>query len=502
MQYLQTGEREKGCWVGNGNLPKRAIQRGDDANGVWANFVRAEVIRFFAYGGDKDNPVLGSFIRLQGAWISGDLDLTHADIPYALVFHSCHFDGAVQMRHVKCAELDLQGSRLKKGLAGDPLVVDGSVQLSEGFVADEAVVIVGSRIGGDLNCSGGKFCGGLNANRSKIGALVWKNVGGHGYVELRAALAEVLNDDLKSWKPPFKVDLNGFAYGQFIDSENANAKSRIEWLASMPFSPQPYEQVAKVLFGMGHDADARAVLLEKERLQTADNRTPFWRKIGRRLWDEFAGYGYRLRRTVGWTLATIAIGCGVFSHANDVGDIVPHQPAILASAEYQQAREDGFSEAEAALKEFPEHPEFNPLVFSADVFIPLFALHQEPFWYPTSGSKDVAAWLTGDLAKWLDENGPAVGLVVGAIIMAFWFLVALDEWSRRRSRPFWLDEGIRLGLFFACRAPFVLGVYVLALVSPRHWYWIEIGAGWVLTSLLLLSVTGVLRPRQSSGEKG
>ena len=33
------------------------------------------------------------------------------------------------------------------------------------------------------------------------------------------------------------------------------------------------------------------------------------------------------------------------------------------------------------------------------------------------------------------------------------------------------------------------------------WYWIEIAAGWVLTSLLLLSITGLLRPRQASGGK-
>ena len=33
------------------------------------------------------------------------------------------------------------------------------------------------------------------------------------------------------------------------------------------------------------------------------------------------------------------------------------------------------------------------------------------------------------------------------------------------------------------------------------WYWFEIVAGWILTSLFLLSITGLLRPRQSSGER-
>ena len=33
------------------------------------------------------------------------------------------------------------------------------------------------------------------------------------------------------------------------------------------------------------------------------------------------------------------------------------------------------------------------------------------------------------------------------------------------------------------------------------WYWFEVAMGWILTSMLLLSITGLLRPRQSSSEK-
>ena len=41
-------------------------------------------------------------------------------------------------------------------------------------------------------------------------------------------------------------------------------------------------------------------------------------------------------------------------------------------------------------KNFPEYPEFNPLMFSVDVFVPLFLLHQEASWYPEVGSEDFA----------------------------------------------------------------------------------------------------------------
>ena len=68
------------CTVGNGELPKEEIKSGDNAN-----VVRGEVVRFFAYGGDSDKrSIRGAVIALRGAWILGELNLLHANIPYAL----------------------------------------------------------------------------------------------------------------------------------------------------------------------------------------------------------------------------------------------------------------------------------------------------------------------------------------------------------------------------------------------------------------------------------
>ena len=542
--------------VGNGDLPRIPIIHGNSAN-----VVRPEVIRFFAYGGDADkHPVRGPAIQLQGAWICGKqpLDLTHANIPYALLFGNCHFADSVRMEHAGCAALNLVGSHLAKGLEADGLTTKGSVFLCEGFSAEGEVRLLGANIGGNLECGGGEFhnpdgralvadgltakgsvflrkgffaegevrmvganiagqlscTGGKFVNQSSEtskpafvaerieirGALGWKNVRGNGVVNLGDAKAGVLADDLDSWEP-FKFVLDGFTYGQFAGP--TDAKSRVKWLGNrpsqlpsgkpLPFSPLPYEQAAKVLFRMGHARDAREILLEKEREVT--KREKWWRRPLRWLWDEFAGYGYRLRRTVGWSLATVVVGCGVFSHASDIGGIVPHQPAILASGEYQQARQGGFAEMESVREKFSEYPEFNPLVFSADVFIPLFALHQEPFWYPVAGSENILAWLAA--------SQHALALAIGGALLALWLFTALEE--ELRSRPRLAKRWKRLPrqvCSLVLRAVVVLSFYALGLESPRHWYWLEIGAGWILTSLFLLSVTGFLRPRQSSGEKG
>ena len=580
----------KYCKVGNGELPQKAIESGNAAN-----VVRAEVIRFFAYGGDSDKrPVLGSEIRLQGAWISGDLDLAHVNIPYALLFGHCHFANLVVMQHAGCAALYLDGSCLAKGLEADGLTTQGnvhlrgrfsakgevrllgadiggslgcaggefhnqggkaltadglktkgSVNLRGGFSAEGEVRLLGADIGGDLDCAGGEFhnqggnaltadglttkggvflrdgysaegevrllgaaiggnldcvggefhnqggnaltadglttkgsvnlrdgfsadgevcllgadidgqldCTGgkfhnpkryaLIAESAKIGGgLLWRQVSGEGVVHLASAKAGVLTDELDSWKP-FKVVLDGFAYDQFTDPTDAN--SRIEWLAMRPgedpFSPLPYEQAAKVLFGMGRANDAREILLEKERQLSKHGKWKWWQKPLRWLWEKLAGYGYKPAWTFLWILLCVTVGWGMFHFADENGRMVPHQPVVLAHADYKAETIPPCAEFKCPPEKrpttvvkrlFPDYPEFNALVYSADVFIPFFALHQEPYWYPNPSDSDRE---------------------------------------------------------------------VLLRILPL-WYWLEIGAGWILTSLFLLSVTGVLRPRQSSGEKG
>ena len=493
------------CLIGGGGLPEKPIESGNSAN-----VVRGETVRFFAYGGDPDgNPVRGPVIELRGAWIDGELDLTHASIPYALLFSNCHFASSVDMQHAECVALYLGGSHLAQGLNASGLTTKGDVNLCAGFSANGEVRVLGADIGGNLSCVGGKFynpkgyalsadeltvkgsvflsareekgkapipfsadgevrllganiggnldcVGGKFRNPSKRaldvqngsinGGLLWRKVSGDGVVFLGHAKAGVLVDELDSWKP-FKVFLDGFTYDRF--AHPADADSRIKWLANrpapdewniLPFSPLPYEQAAKVLFAMGHDDDAREILLAKE--QEVTKRKKWWQKPLRWLWEKLAGYGYKPIRTFCAGMIVIAIGWGVFWCADESGRMVPHQPVVLANAEYksEMARatgnggqcRDGPKPTEAVARLFPDYPEFNAAVYSLDVFIPFFALHQEPYWYPNPSDSDRE---------------------------------------------------------------------VLLRILPL-WYWLEIGAGWILTSLFLLSVTGVLRPRQSSGEKG
>ena len=462
-------------------------------------------------------------VKLPGANIGGDLDCAGG----------CFYNPS---------KYALNAERV---ITGGHVYLNKNKHVSGGFRPFSArgrVRFANADIGRNFNCKGGQFfhsgegaaiaAGGLRSRGAvflsdgfavqgnvdlhvaRIGNFVCKECGptSEGVINLASTKAVAVDDDKKSWKL-FEFILDDFTYNAFyVDSprDADGCKGRKKWLAKrpketlsrkggkkvkvpLPFSPLPYEQAAKVLFAMGHDDDAREILLAKE--QEVTKRKKWWQKPLRWLWEKLAGYGYKPAQTCVAGMIVIAIGGGVFWFADQNERMVPHQPVVLAKEEYQTARKTGAHPAEAVRLAVPGYPEFNPLVFSADVFIPLFALHQEPFWYPVGGSENILAWLAA--------SQHALALAFGGAILALWMFIALDEelrsWPRLAKR--W-KRLRRQGCSLVLRAAVVLSFCALGLASPRHWYWLEIGFGWILTSLFLLSVTGVLRPRQSSGEKG
>ena len=399
-------------------------------------------------------------VGLSGANVGGELDCGGGKFhsPRRCAFHADGLttkssvlliggfsaEGQVRLQGANIGEnLNCSGGKFHnpggEALFADNLTTKGDVILNEKFSAEGVVQLISVNIGGRLSCMGGKFHNpkgyALNVDGSHLsGGLLWRKTTCEGDVNLAYAKADVLADDSDSWKS-CKVALDGFTYNRLANP--MNAQFRIDWLAQRPdkmrFSPLPYEQAAKVLFGMGHVRDAREILLEKERRQTEDGQMHCLRKAGRRLWDVFAGYGYRLRYTAGWMAIFVAVGAVIFGAADRHGNIVPTHPVVMLSENYRgKIAPDGDLLPTQAVK--PEYPAFNPLVFSLDVFTPSAVFHQEDSWGPRSGGGD------------------------------------------------WTDFDVDI-------------LWLLTL-----WYWLEVAMGWILTSILLLSVTGLLRPRQSSGE--
>ena len=498
------------------NCPKKPVDDG-------SNVVRAELIRFFAWGGSDEILIKGNAIALRGVYVRGTLNLENILSPYSLSLVNCHFPERVNMSYARLRLLNLGGSYAecgvdliganiggdllcnegifksnkdkaalnKEAITADGIRIGGNAFLRYGFQAEGGVRFSGADVAGNLDCSGGVFIspgkgafvangvkiggslrmnasndgeqfvvdgkvslnaakigvdwdcmdgcfGDIDAESAKIGnSLFWLRVSGSGTVNLQGATADIFDYD-EHLPAGFNFILDGFAYRQF--AERKDVQSRIKWLDSRPerkqFSPQPFEHAAKVLFAMGHDIDAREVLLKKERLLTKRGKIPFWRKyLWRPVWDLLSGYGYRLLRTLVWSVMFIAVGRALFDFADYSCRIAPHQPVVMAlDMKYQPIRPgeectDARRPTSVMAKEYPDYPRFDALAFSLDVFIPVFALHQESHWYPQQQEGDTNVFL-------------------------------------RRL---------------------------------RLWYWIQIGAGWILTSLLVLTITGLLRPRQSSG---
>lgn len=169
--------------------PKKKIV-GDNTN-----VIRAEVIRFFARGGNADYPVTGNIIMLHGAWISGVLNLVHVPSPYALAFTNCHFDDIVMMPHSEFRFLNLSGSLLAGGLTGDGIKIESDVLLHEGFASEGEVRLSNAVIGGNLGCDHGNFNNkngvSIIADKIKVGGGVYMAEGFSAEGEVRLLNADI-----------------------------------------------------------------------------------------------------------------------------------------------------------------------------------------------------------------------------------------------------------------------------------------------------------------------
>ncbi len=124
---------------------------------------------------------------------------------------------------------------------------------------------------------------------------------------------KALQDREDSW--PNELELTGFTYSRLGGLTSAESKSmatrEVKWLKSWLekqsyYSPQPYEQLAKVLKEEGYPSKARNVLYwSKNREETASkDLNHYWLKFLK--WT--IGYGYKLYYIFIWLLGMSAIG--------------------------------------------------------------------------------------------------------------------------------------------------------------------------------------------------
>ena len=122
-------------------------------------------------------------VRIRGARVTGEVDLSHAEVPLALYFDRCLFEGNLILELVRARTLQLEACVLASLKATGALFegllrirrsdVQGAISLIDATVS-QSVVLSGSTIAGDRGCA-------LSADRLTVGGNVFLNrVSGRG----------------------------------------------------------------------------------------------------------------------------------------------------------------------------------------------------------------------------------------------------------------------------------------------------------------------------------
>lgn len=381
-------------------------------------------------------------IDLKGAQLGGDLVLDGATVVQdrGVAFDGSHISmrGDMTLRAALIrGAIDVSGARLGGDLnlngidlqySEDPVLdakgvqVQGNVSLAGARVAGE-VNLTGARVVGDFHLNGGIFTAtkdlAVVLNRAVIEGAFFLRDGAKvtGGLSLAGTRVELIVDEKECWPAPGDLLLNRFTYKGFLASP-VDAASRLDWLSRQDparwgerFWPQPYEQLSVVLSAMGHHDDARAVQLEKERLQRrlrkARARSPLARlayAAGDGLLWVTVGYGLRPLLAFVWIILLWLMGVGLLAAVQAKGELRPNVAVFLRSPEWvlcadtpdQQVR---LSSADAvrrglaaplqsqlecflAQPESQSYPKFNKWIYSLETMIPGMDSGQRTYWSP------------------------------------------------------------------------------------------------------------------------
>lgn len=411
-------------------------------------------------------------IALKGARIEGDLVFDGASLTNpgevciaaeriavrgGALFRGAHLDGELVLSGGRVGgHLDLVGSTINRP---DSFAVEANSVTVGGDIAMRHATVTGSfdlqtaRVGGDLDLSGAALSapGGmaLNLDRTKVVAAFFLRQGARidGTLSLAGAELGAVLDEPACWPAEGDLVLNRCLYGALLGAAT-DAEPRLDWLARQTpsrwgedFWPQPYEHLAKVLREMGHDDDARTVLMEKERLSRRARRERTQNPLRRALLllnDSFlgltTGYGRMPLLALVWMFVLWALGALLYAHLETVGALRPYSAVILRSPEWvlcsvpEGEREfmvslgverDGLAlpgqTQMACYLQQPEadaFPKFNAPMLSAEAMIPGLGVGQKDIWSPDTRTP------IGYFGKWFAYFQTIAGLALGLLAVA------------------------------------------------------------------------------------
>jgi hypothetical protein len=301
--------------------------------------------------------------------------------------------------------MTLDKARLFGG-EGDALVahdlrVQGRLSCNE-IIAEGAIRMPGAHINGWFSLRGATIKAPATAlDFRRVVAdelLLTVAVPVEGIIDLGYANVSVLYDDPHTW--PADIRLDGLSYNSLVAVKESVGQSdaikssreqtdrsgmilpateRLAWLkrSSIGYRPQPYEQLASSYRNVGHDDQARRVLLEKQRVRHATQ------SIGGKIWghvqDWSVGYGYRPWLAALWLVALIALGSIVFA-------LYPPAPVAAHATSTH----------------------FNSVFYTIDLLLPFGQFGQSSLWSPAGSEQWFAYSLVG--CGWLLATAVIAGI--------------------------------------------------------------------------------------------
>jgi len=305
--------------------------------------------------------------------------------------------------------------------------VDGDCMLKDGFNAAGTVDFNQAKIGGSLDLSGStlkshplselfsseELSKTLSLREARIRQLILpkeKDCCPRGVVDLTRAHVGTLEDYAEGWNrhgtDGEHVILDGLTYDHLLHPAGmpdgdahggkAIADARERWLMGQKpehlagqFRTQPWTQLIKTLRRDGHSGAAEELEIRfRRRLRGTMLKGRPLRRFADWFLEKTAGYGYHPWRTVFIGLVTICafallwavamLGCGQ-EGCRDEGVFVRTDVAGYS-------RTIGVNTSDPARQTYPD---FNPLAFSFDLFIPLFSFGYQETWGVNTGWKPI-----------------------------------------------------------------------------------------------------------------
>jgi len=508
------------------NLPANAETWPDTCK------VRPEVIRCLITGArwsPETEPwhLHSKGVLIANALIDGDLDLEGCELLSQLWLFFCRVRGRIMLQDAVSKSLGFDGTYIVRGPDPQPktfphaisarrLCVTGDVFLRRGFYADREVLLKNAHIGGSLDCEGGIFhtpgwialnCaeievgnnvylnhdyraeGRTDFSRARIGGSMHCNGGAfdseamgsllltsahigenlrlrklkkmRGSLSLAQADVRIYSDDGTARPKPGSIVLDGFTY-QRIRISKITAGKCLKWLRCQPkedlkrdFKPQPWIHLIRVLRNLGHEDVARKIAVKRENAMSQLRRVYPQQWLWHRLLHYTIGYGYRPHWALIWSAALVVIGWLVFQNAYRLHYISPRDGSVIV-----------YMTANKKIEKPPLYNKFNAAVYALDVYMPVIQLGQDQAWETSFPPRDTSA-----ISVFRKECAAYLKRVRNSI------------WGKPFDYRAVASAAVGTGLW----------EFLFSNGFHRLVYWCEEFLGWVLVSLYIVGMSGILK---------